>query len=237
VKPTDALFAWCEKLQGTTPWGDVLDTGTGNHSLGWLASQNYRSLTAVTVESWRLPELQEKAPNARILLGQWTDPALLAEEQFDTLLVDYVIGAIDGHAPYFQYGFLKRILPLLKSRIYLIGMEPPPRDNSELDEICRLRDACILLAGHRCYREYPKTLVLEWLEQLGLKILDATSFSNRLGSRYINGQLDVATRKLPLFKDRQLAASMAQSISDLRERALAKGEQSWGTDWVIAAER
>lgn len=232
---TDSLFRWFEKLHGPT-WGNVLDAGTGDHSLSWLAARQPAALTAVTAERWRMESLQAIAPHARILLGQWSDPTLLYGETFDTVLVDYVIGALDGHAPYFQYQYLRRLRPHVGGRLYFVGMEPPPRDNSELDEICRVRDACILLAGHRCYREYPQELVVRWLEDAGYRILDSKVFPNKLGPRYINGQLDVAVRKLKWFRDAAVAQAMEAHIAELRERALAGGERVWGADYVIAAE-
>lgn len=233
----DALFQWFERLHGPV-WGKTLDAGTGDHSLAWLNSLKPAALTAVTVEGWRMPGLQKVAPKARLVLGQWTDPQLLAGEQFDIVLLDYVIGAVDGHAPYFQYGILQRIWPHLRpgGRLYLVGMEPPPRDGSVMDEVHRVRDACILLAGHRCYREYPLHLVTQWVEQVGGRILETASMPNVLGARFVNGQLDVAKRKLSFFTDTALAESMGQTIEDLRGRALAQLPQTWGADWVIAAE-
>jgi hypothetical protein len=151
-------------------------------------------------------------------------------------VVDYVIGAIDGHAPFFQYDYLERIRPHVRKRVYLVGLEPPPRDGSLLDEVCRVRDAGILLAGHRCYREYPRTIVERWLERAGYRVLDAKEFPNRIGARFVNGQLDVAVRKTRLFKDLALADAMRRNIEALRERALAQGEVTWGADYVIAAE-
>jgi len=235
LRREDALFSWFEKLHGPE-WGSVLDSGTGDHSLGWLASLSPRALTAVTVEAWRMPGLAQVAPKARVLLGQWTDPLLLAGETFDVVLSDYVIGAIDGHAPYFQYGYLERIRLHVGDRLYLVGLEPPPRDGSVLDEVCRVRDAAILLAGHRCYREYPREVVLRWVESAGFEVIDSAAFPNRLGERFVNGQLDVAVRKLPLFRDRAVADSFARHIEELRQRALAQVPQVWGADWVIAAK-
>jgi hypothetical protein len=180
--------------------------------------------------------LRAVAPSAEHLLGEWTDPALLAGRRFDTVLVDYVIGAIDGHAPYFQYGFLERLRPHCSGPTYLVGLEPQPRDGSVLDEVCRIRDACILLAGHRMYREYPRELVVRWLEAAGWDVRDAITLPNRVGARFINGQLDVAERKLRLFNDPMLAESMRATIANTRARALAAGDQTWGADWVIAAQ-
>ncbi|MFN7145430.1 MAG: class I SAM-dependent methyltransferase [Myxococcota bacterium] len=235
MKRVDALFQWFERVNGPE-WGDVLDAGTGDHSLGWVSSLPARSVTAVTVEAWRMAGLRETAPNARIVLGEWTDPTLLYGESFDQVLVDYVIGAIDGHAPYFQYAYLERLRPHVRGRVYLVGLEPQPRDGSVLDEVCRVRDACILLAGHRCYREYPRAVVGRWLERAGYRVIDAQDFPNRIGARFVNGQLDVAERKLKLFRDERLREAMRGQIAELRERALAQGEVTWGADYVIAAD-
>lgn len=229
----DALFEWIAKVNGPE-FGDVLDAGTGAHSLSWLATLKARSLTAVTVEDWRLGDLPSIAPGARIVRGEWTDPALLYGEQFDQVLVDYVIGSIDGHAPYFQYDYLERLKAHCRGAVYLVGLEPPPRDGSLLDQVCRVRDACILLAGHRMYREYPSELVSRWMERSGMRVTEVKRFPNRIGARFVNGQLDVAKRKLPLFKDRALAAAMERQVEELRASALAKGDQTWGADYVIA---
>lgn len=231
----DSLFAWIARRQGTNPWGDVLDAGTGAHSLSWLATLPTRSITAVTVEDWRTAGLREAAPSAALAFGQWTDPAFLFGESFDTVLIDYVIGALDGHAPYFQYDFLARIRPHCRGRVYLVGLEPPPRDGSVLDEVCRIRDACILLAGHRMYREYPCDLVSRWMTAAGFVVEDVVAMPNVVGARFVNGQLDVATRKLSSFRDEKMAAEMAVHIEETRARALAMGEVRWGADYVIAA--
>ena len=228
----DALFEWITKVNGPG-FGDVLDAGTGAHSLSWLATLPTRSITAVTVEDWRLGELPAIAPDARIVRGEWTDPTLLHGVQFDQVLVDYVIGAIDGHAPYFQYDYLERLRPHCRGAVYLVGLEPPPRDGSLLDQVCRVRDACILLAGHRMYREYPAELVARWMERAGMKVGDLKRFPNRVGPRFVNGQLDVAKRKLPLFGDRAVARAMEMQIEELRASALAAGEVTWGADYVI----
>ncbi len=235
VARADSLFDWISRRQGRTPWGDVLDAGTGAHSLAWLATQPTRSITAVTVEDWRTAGLREAAPEARLAFGQWSDPTFLHGESFDTVLIDYVIGAIDGHAPYFQYDFLPRIRPHCRGGVYVVGLEPPLRDGSVLDEVCRVRDACILLAGHRMYREYPCELVVRWLQAAGFSVHDVVRVPNLVGPRFVNGQLDVAIRKLRLFREPRVAEELAAHIEELRSRALSQGEIRWGQDYIIAA--
>jgi hypothetical protein len=38
----------------------------------------------------------------QIVIGNWQDPSFLHGEKYDTILADYLIGAIDGFSPYFQ---------------------------------------------------------------------------------------------------------------------------------------
>jgi hypothetical protein len=235
----DHLFQWIESTHQDS-FGDVLDAGTGASSLRWLVALATKSLTAVTAESWWLEELAKIAPSAKIILGQWTKPSLLAGESFDVVLADYLIGALDGHSPFFQYQIIPRLRPLVRpgGHLYLVGMEPPPIDeDGELAEIVRLRDACLLLGGRRCYREYPRSIVLKWLTDNNFEIVAERSWPNILGERYINKQLDVAKHCLAGFRQEHLRASMQTVIEDLRMRALARGPKSFGADWTIAARR
>ena len=41
-------------------------------------------------------------PPDEIVIGNWRDDNFLKDRVFDTVLADYLIGAIDGFAPYFQ---------------------------------------------------------------------------------------------------------------------------------------
>ena len=104
-------------------------------------------------------------------------------ETFDTILVDYLIGAMDAFSPYTQDMLLPMLAQLLTpstGRLYLIGMEPVPdvlpSDASNLFcKVTRVRDAMIKLGTlqgdaddtpthhlqHRPYREYP----LSWIQR------------------------------------------------------------------------
>lgn len=42
-----------------------------------------------------------KAPD-EIVVGNWRDEQFLEGRVFDTVLADYLVGAIDGFAPYYQ---------------------------------------------------------------------------------------------------------------------------------------
>lgn len=225
----DALFRSIERFQGDRPWGRMLDAGTGAHSLGWCRGLGASELVAVTGTAARSQELD-------CLLGDWTDQTLLAGERFDTVLADYLVGAIDGFAPYFQSRLFHRLRRHVADRLYVVGMEPLEDEDNLATRIARLRDACILLAGHRCYREYPRAWVLRSLESSGYRVLDSWAIPIVYRQRWVNGQLDVALRKLPWFKDPGLAAAMRNEIERLRSESLAQVPLTLGEDYVVVAE-
>ena len=248
---TDRLFGLLERIHGDKPWGRLLDAGTGEHSLRWVLSLPTTGWTAITGGEGGKGELGRKyaaqlRPQDGLIVGDWADPVLLVDEQYDVILADYLLGALDGFAPYFQDRLFPRLRQHLRpgGALYVIGLGPFP-DQAETEggrlilEISRLRDACILLAGHRCYREYPDDWARRALEAAGLVVDHSERMSIRFRERYVNGQLDVCLSKLPLIRDPALVASLRAHIEDLRGRALAvvadRGGIDFGHDYVIAA--
>jgi hypothetical protein len=248
----DTLFTTIERTHGDRPWGSVLDAGTGNHSLGWLCSLPTQRWTAITGDNNRQERMTgtfglRMREEDRLLAGNWTDPGLLAGESFDVVIADYLLGAIDGFAPYFQDQLFVRLRQHVRpgGHLYVVGLGPYPdqADSSGgrlILEIARLRDACILLAGHRCYREYPREWVIRHLEHAGFTVEDAVSVPILYRERFINGQLNVCLRKLPLLHDAALAEQMGRHIEALREQALAlpalqQGGIRFGHDYVVTA--
>jgi len=253
TQPTgDALFSTIERLHGDQPWGAVLDAGTGWHSLSWIRSLSTRRFTAVTGAKSRETDLVQKLgadglrPDDQIITGNWTDPALLFGETYDVVLADYLLGAIEGFAPYFQDRLFARLHRHVAPDgcLYLVGLAPYPAGAADpggrlILEIARLRDACILMAGHRCYREYPRDWVCRSLESAGFVVKESESIPIVYRRRFVDGQLDVCLRKLPYVADLDLRASLRAHIEDLRQRAhqhlLRVGAIPFGEDYVIAA--
>jgi hypothetical protein len=245
---TDRLFRWIEDTHGDRSWRRVLDAGTGKHSLTWVSTLPSESWTAVTAtESMKKTALEavkdRVRPADRVVVGEWTDPGLLAGESFDVVLADYLLGAIDGFAPYFQDQLFERLRPHVGDRLYAVGLEPDPPSSDDLGgrlilDIVRIRDACITLCGDRRYREYPLSWVVRNLVHSGYEVVDQRKFTIERGSRYIEKQLGVALSKLPRFPDRKLASEMERAIVDLRARALLaamRGPIRFGEDWIVAA--
>lgn len=244
---SDQLFQGIERHWGDEPWGAVLDAGAGMHSLRWLSGLNTSRITGVTASQFEADRMERELSlraQDELVLGNWTQPGLLSGQRFDVVMADYLLGAVDGHAPYFQHQLLQRLHPHVGRRLYLVGMEPVltlPQDEGGrlIVELQQLRDACILLAGHRCYREYPLQWVLRQLPQAGFQVEDSWSLPIRFGARYLNSQLGVCRRKLPYLKDAGLASELGAAIERFAERGgalMAKvGSVQVGSDYVVAA--
>lgn len=90
---------------------------------------------------------------------------------------------------------------------------PPPADI--VGEVRRARDACILLAGHRPYREFPLTWTKRHLEKAGMRIVKSKNFTILHSEDSIRRQIRVAQSKLALMPSIALRAGMEQYLSEL----------------------
>jgi hypothetical protein len=244
-----AIFDHIAALHGDKSWGSVLDAGTGINSLRWLRSLPANRLTAVTGAELmvrRIGETLGPSPaHERILAGNWADPDFLPNETFDVVLADYLIGAIDGFAPYFQDEMIERLRAACAGRLYLVGLEPYVLDKPASAEgeivfhIGRLRDTFLLLSGQKTYREFPLAWVTRQLERWGFRMVDIRKFPIRYRARFVNAQLDMCANRLHLVPE-DLRSALAAHVEDLRQRALrleAKNEGlRLGFDYVVAAE-
>jgi hypothetical protein len=246
----DVLFEHLESLHMGRAWSSVLDAGTGRHSLTWVRSLPTQRWTAVTADPDMEHTVREMCGSAmrsgdRIVRGDWTDPSLLAGERFDVVLADYLLGAIDGFAPYFQHKLFERLAPLVGERLYVIGLEPwtdrPDTDETRvITEITRLRDAVLLLCRERPYREFPSAWLRDHLLRAGFSVVSERRFANVLGHGWIDRQLEMCARRLARLPSDAIGDAMAAYIRDLRERAHtvcnARGGLRGGHDHVFAAE-
>jgi hypothetical protein len=109
-KMGDALFSCIERMHGSNIWGRFLDAGTGLHSLKWIQTLPTTSWTAITADYNMKNQIlkDENVAKAirgedRLVVGNWMDDSFCADlGKFDTILADYLIGAVDGFSPYEQ---------------------------------------------------------------------------------------------------------------------------------------
>ena len=161
-------------------------------------------------------------------------------KKYDTILADYLIGAMDGFSPYTQDQMIEKLTKRLKpgGRLYIVGLQPIPDSFGKADspqniicEVRRARDACILLAGQRCYREYP----LDWIERqvnatkapdASLKFLDSEQFPILYKHTTIVKQINVGRRKFRKFPTKELVDSMTTVLDDLEKRSKEATDKS-----------
>ena len=177
----------------------------------------------------------------------------------DCLLVSlFIIYLSFSEAPYKQDMMLDLLAQRLQpgGRLYIVGLEPipdsygtPPNSpQAIISDVRRIRDACILLAGDRCYREYP----VEWIERQlhskqaqppspahtndstinnhsnntpRLHWLASKQFPILYSHRTIVKQIEVARKKLPQIPSKALARELSNTLRELELRSYAATEQ------------
>lgn len=246
-----AMFCHITALQGGTPWGRFLDAGTGVNSSLWstgLATDSWTGVTAAPGHATQVKAAlgEQLRPQDRLLIGDWTDERLLAGEQFETVLADYLLGAVEGFSPYFQPHLFARLRPLMAGRLYVVGLDPyvvGPADTEAAKiarRIGRLRDACMLAADETPYREYPAEWAVFHLEASGFRVSSARRFANRYRETWVNSQIDMALRRLDRVGEPALADGLRAALEAARSEGLVhcrrEGGLRTGFDWVIEAE-
>lgn len=238
------------RLHGASPWGAVLDAGSGARSARWLSGLPTQRWTAVSADAEHLALCEaavgsDRRPQDRFALGDWRDPALLAGERYDVVLADYLLGAVEGYAPYFQSELFARLRPLVGARLYVVGADPALFGPAEgeagrlVQALGRLRDASALLAGVSPYREYPAEWVLQRLEAAGFEREFAQRYPAAYGAEWLERQWDDLRRLTAMAPSLGLGAALLAEAEALRIQAQAilarEGALAHGHDYVIAA--
>ena len=250
-RPKSKLFRHIEDLHGDRPWGSFLDAGTGVSSLRWvstLATERWTAVTGAPGDAKLVQDAMQSAqrPQDQVVFGNWSRAELLKGEVFDTVLADYLLGAVDAFAPYFQPYLFARLRPLTGKTFYMTGLEPyvpsdPPQTAAGqlLWNIGRFRDACLLLAGDLPYREYPSGWAVDQLKRAGFAVDHVERFPIGYKASFVNSQIDICTPRLETLPDKALAQTLYARGESLREAALdhirREGELRHGQNYVIAA--
>ena len=246
------LLRYIQQLQSDHPWGTFLDAGTGVQSIRWIASLDTERWTAVSASPRQSERVRDaikpsQRPNDKIVLGNWVDTKLLNDETYDTVLADYLLGAIEGFSPYYQPYLFKRLRPLTRRILYVKGLEPyvptmRPQNTSGriLWEIGRFRDACVLHGNDIPYREYPAGWVVDNLRMNGFEVLTVKHFDIRYKKLFVNAQIDICAPIIERLVDRDLAEALKAHGETLRKKALdvinSEGALCSGRNYVISAK-
>ncbi|HEY4249927.1 MAG TPA: class I SAM-dependent methyltransferase [Roseomonas sp.] len=245
------LFAVIERLQGARPWGAVLDAGTGPRSASWIAGLPSRRWTGVTADPALLAETRAAVgprmrARDRLVAGNWADPGLLAGDAHDTVIAEYLLGAMDAYAPFAQDALFERLRPLVRGRLYVVGLDPyvqgRPTDAAGqlVQAIGRCRDACHLLADETPYREYPAEWVTDRLVRAGFRIQVAQRFPNHYDMRWVDMQWTTMQALVARIADADLGLALLRQAGVLRDQARAhcdrEGGLVHGHDYLVMAE-
>ncbi|MEM6746294.1 MAG: class I SAM-dependent methyltransferase [Pseudomonadota bacterium] len=247
-----ALYRHIEHLQGDRPWGTLLDAGTGDNSIRWVSDLLTERWTAVTGSAGEADLVSNavgaaRRPEDRIVLGNWADEQLLKGEVYDTVLADYLLGAVEGFAPYFQPYLFKRLRPLTGRALYITCLEPyvpTTRPKSQagrlLWEIGRFRDACVLMKGRMPYREYPAPWAADHIKRAGFEVREIKHFNIAYKDKFIDAQINIALNGIEALSDQALVDALKDRGEALRKEALAvvtsEGALRHCRNYVIAAE-
>lgn len=251
TRPGSKVYHYIEDLQGNRPWGSVLDAGTGANSIQWLSQLKTDCWTAVA-GSLDLVQIATKAagerkrPEDRILAGNWANPDFLEGECFDTVVADYLLGAIEGHAPYFQTYLFRRLRAMTRANLYVTGLEPyvptqrPPDPSAQLIwQIGRFRDACVLLGGGVPYREYPAQWVVDQITAAGFKVDHLKHYKVTYKAQFVEAQIEIGLRALHQQSSTTGVQALAGHAEVLRSAALKMIKEEGGLrgcrNYVIGA--
>ena len=249
--PPDQIFSWISKTlerQGVSSWGTVLDAGTGRSSLCWIVKHKHTRVDAVTaassgIYSQNVAERVAHSAHAEVnvILGNWKDEKMLAGRQYDVVVADFLIGAVESFWPFGQDEMFARLLDLVRPGGYLlfVGLEPyelvfPP--TNAVRRIEALGDAAALLAGGASYREMPQEWVRRQLQRhAGFKVVSSQKFTSNLGQNYVNSQLGYASKQALRLPSAQLRDAFLASARSMRSEA-AQFEAK-GYNYAIVARR
>mmetsp|Transcript_36275 Transcript_36275/g.82178 ORF Transcript_36275/g.82178 Transcript_36275/m.82178 type:complete len:352 (-) Transcript_36275:114-1169(-) len=253
-KPTsDAIFKWVDKVV-PGEWGDVLDAGTGPDSLRWLASRECRSITAVTADEDMYDRVMEKVgeflrPNQdSLIMADWARPEVMEGVQFDVVIADYLLGAVDTTRPHFQEWVLYRLRELTRPGGYLIVIGKEPTDERASGSVPKLfravealRDASMILGGERPYREMPEWWVSNQLDSLGLEVEQKQVFAKKLTPQKMGMQFKWAADTIGSVPDKPIQLAMQKQLDSLRQQSRKdrdlKAGYLFGEDYAFVVRR
>lgn len=183
----------------------------------------------------------------RIELGNWASDQLLKDEVYDTVIADYLLGAVEGFAPYFQPYLFTRIRPLTGKALYVTGLEPyvptirPDTKAGQLVwEIGRFRDACVLMKGVMPYREYPMQWVADHIQRSGFTVSNVKHFTIGYKEQFVNAQIEIALHGIDEIADQALVKALCERGETLRAEAIDLIKQEGALracrNYVIAAQ-
>lgn len=258
--PRSSIYKWLSSTidsLGAQSWGDVLDAGTGFGSLCWLLHQRYQTLTGVTAEEgsgiYGHSSLQDlissaSANGTSILRGNWRDEQLLLGREYDIVVADYLLGAVERYWPYGADDMLDRVLHAVKpgGHLLIVGLEPyelvldakADRKDAVVLEVEALGDVAALLGGSPSYRELPEDWVARHVRRRGgFRVVARRQFPMKHGGQFVKSQLDFARRESRKIADKGLRDALRRRVKALRVEEKNLGTHDRAHNYAIVVKR
>jgi SAM-dependent methyltransferase len=237
------VFKHIEAFKGTN-WGDVLDAGTGFASMQWLQGVGAKSVTGITASGSNAERLNKVCGvSCQVIVGDWADPDTLKDRKFDTVLAEYLLGAVDSTLMLNVFTTLK--MHMKDEGILIIVGTEPLNDSAIISEeehmlarVTKVRDASLALSGKRAIKQFPLSFYLKLLEQSGLEVIDITLFPVVYGDPWISSQLSIASQTIQNAKtlSNKFASGLLEEIDLLKSMSSSEeGAFCYGADFVISA--
>ena len=253
----DGVFRWLDQtvsrqFGGVAPsWGDVLDAGTGVHSACWLVNQRHSAITAVTAAAkgtYGYDTLQHVGASVDVVLGNWRDPLLLKDREFDVVVADYLLGAVHQHWPFAADVVLDRLLRAVRAGgvLCVVGIEPyelvlnASADASDalVLDVEALGDAASALARRRSYRELPEAWVLRQIRLHGeFRVVASRRFPMALGAKYLDEQLEFAREEAKRIPDAGLRRAYLERAGKLQAHAASFRGARRARNYAVVVQR
>jgi len=203
-------------------------------------------LIANTSANGQQPSRSKQAHPNTLLVGNWfigesgkrplTEHPVYTAQKFDTVLAEYLLGALEHFAPFTEQKMMDMLVSSMKDDGLLLfcGRTPYPYPGPEsyrskyskakqlVLDAERARDAAMLLAHQREYREFPAWWVREALQQRGLEIARQENFTSRVDLEYVTTQLGWATREARNVAAASLSVELLKHIRELQAAADAE---------------
>jgi len=212
------------------------------------------TLTGVTAnESSKKSTLSQVGPYLDLSLdsvevGAWQNVSFMSGRQYDVVVADYLLGAVDYFAPHFQVALVRRLRHLVKPGGYLltVGKEPNAlKANSStqllLEEIDALRDSATILTRNMPYRELPRWWVKDELENAGFSLQNKYLEQTVVSVRDATDTWEWAGDMIKKIPDERLRAAYLVRHKELKQQIEQNEELQhgyhFGSDYAILARR
>jgi hypothetical protein len=264
----DTLLDTVLRLHDGFSSDSVLDASSGKTSLDWISRElRPKQWTAVTATE----QLQSQLTSAglkmragqkdRMVVGSWKNESFLQGEQFDLVLMDQLLPALERLWPHGQDQIFDRLAAHLApgGRMYVTGQDPeayphrfkiPGKSGfqayhaaSLLHSVSSLQTACELHAHHRSDRPLPLDWVLSTVKRSPLlEVESAKAFPVVWGAKAFHTKLDACESMLKTIQGIHLINGLKDAIRSLRDRIdnhpqLALNGLCYGVDYLVIIKR